>query len=261
MFKHHAETIDNILVKLRATKGVQAVLLGGSIAHGFESKDSDVDIMIVVSDEEHEGRLARSDIMFYDLESCTYPGGYIDGKYISPGFMRLVARKGSEPARFAFQGAKILWSEIDSLRQLLEDIVVYPVQEKAIKIHRFRAQLDAWQWYCHEAIRKQNRYLLNHSVSNVILFGGRLILALNETFYPYHKWFLRVLSSVPLKPDGLMADIGHLLNKPTSRTIDQFCKVIIEFVDWGCDGLDFANDFVLTNELNWISGNTPIADA
>lgn len=260
MYRHHADTITNIADKLKTRNDVLAVLVGGSIAHGFERENSDVDIMIVISDEQYEAKKAQSDLWYCDVESCTYEGGYVDGKFISPGFMKLVARQGSEPARFAFDGAITAWSKIDDLQALVDSITAYPVREKPDKIRHFYGQLDGWRWYCREALNHGNRYLLNHSICNIVLFGGRLILAHNETLYPYHKWFLRVLEAVPLKPQAMMANIDRLLRNPEASVIESFCDDVFGFADWGFQDMNFADYFIKNNELNWLDGCPPIAD-
>ena len=51
MHKHHEESIDNITTKLRANDEVLALLVTGSIAHGFETPVSDIDIMILLAED------------------------------------------------------------------------------------------------------------------------------------------------------------------------------------------------------------------
>ena len=50
MQPHHSKTIQNVKEYFERDPEVQALLLSGSIAHGFESSASDVDIMIFVSE-------------------------------------------------------------------------------------------------------------------------------------------------------------------------------------------------------------------
>ena len=135
-------------------------------------------------------------------------------------FMEKVREKGSEPARFAFQDARIILSHMEGLPDLLEGITRYPVEGKAMRMARFFAQLDAWKWYCGEAIRHGNTYLLNLAVAKLILFGGRLLLIHNEMLYPYHKWFLRVLSDAEDKPEGLMGEIDRLLADHSMENVE-----------------------------------------
>lgn len=260
MFKHHEETIKNVADKLKKDHEVLAMLVSGSIAHGFAREDSDVDIMIVVSEENLAIRSQNGQKTYFERESCTYEGGYIDGKYISLNFIKKVAEMGSEPARFAFEGVMIAFSNIDGLQELLNSVVRYPTEAKTDRIERFYAQLQAWRWYCDEALKKGNAYLLNFAVSNLILFAGRLILAHNETLYPYHKWFLQVLEDVPSKPENLMENIQNTLKEPVAEHIEALFRCVVDFRDWNASSLNWPVLFMNDSELNWLDGKTPIAD-
>src|SRR5688572_10230978 len=95
MFPHHSETLLRVTAHFLKEPEVLGLILGGSIAHGFCSAESDVDVMIVVSDADHEERLRTRRTCFFSRELCTYPAGYVDGKYVSEGFLRAVEAKGS----------------------------------------------------------------------------------------------------------------------------------------------------------------------
>lgn len=260
MFVHHIETIKNITKKLENRQDVLAVILCGSIAHGFETERSDVDLMIVISDDSYRQRLKTGELHYFETDACTYETGYIDGKYISLEFIRQVAERGSEPARFAFEGARPTYSQIENIHELIQKVVRYPVERKSENIMRFYAQFEAWKWYCDEALKQRNAYLLTRSVSNLILFSGRLILAFNETLYPYHKWFLRVLEGVEQKPDGIMGHIQKLLNAPTDETVSVLYHSIRDFTKWDGSNLDWPAIFMKDSELNWLSGDVSVAD-
>ncbi|HET9589124.1 MAG TPA: nucleotidyltransferase domain-containing protein [Anaerolineales bacterium] len=260
MYPHHRQSIQNVTEYFGRDPQVLALLLGGSIAHGFESRTSDIDIMIFLSEEDHQRRSRTGDIHFYNKELCTYEGGYVDGKYLSLGFLEQVAAKGSEPARFAFAGSRVLLSRVETLAELICRIAEYPVSEKAERIQRFYAQFEAWHWYCGEALAKGNRYLLGTAVSKMTLFGGRLILAHNEILYPYHKWFLKVLEGAKDKPDDLMACVHALHESPTAQNIEAFYERIKTFQPWSEDSLRWPARFMLDSELNWMDRRTPVDD-
>ena len=88
---------------------------------------------------------------------------------------------------------------------------------------------------CGEAPGKGNRYLLGTSISKLILFGGRLVLAHNEMRYPYHKWFLKVLGSAKDKPVDLMVCIQILNELPTAENIEAFHEKVKTFQTWSDD--------------------------
>jgi hypothetical protein len=68
--------------------------------------------------------------------------------------------------------------------------------------------------------------LLGTTISKLILFGGRLVLAHNEMLYPYHKWFLKVLGSAKDKPFDLMVCIQTLNESPTAENVEAFYKKV-----------------------------------
>ena len=121
MYKHHITAIETITNKLKARDEVLGVIIGGSIAHGFASEDSDVDIMIVLSEEDYKKALKENTVFYYEKESCDYEGGYVDGKCTSIDYIKKVAEFGSEPARFAFQGAFVSYSKVNGVEQLIAD--------------------------------------------------------------------------------------------------------------------------------------------
>lgn len=260
MLPHHQDSLQNVIQFFQNDPEVLALLFGGSLAHGFGLPSSDIDIMIIVSDENHAERLNTNHTTFFTRDLVTYSEGYVDGKFISQAFLKQVAEKGSEPARFAFKDAQIQFSKIDGLEQLLQAVTRYPVEEKAHRIRQFHAQLEAWHWFTGEAIKHSNRYLLNTAISKLVLFGGRLILAHNEMIYPYHKWFLRVLAQAPKKPEGLMDKIEALLNSPSPETIEPFFNAVKEFQAWEPLPNGWGAQFMADSELTWMDGFSPIDD-
>ena len=184
----------------------------------------------------------------------------VDGKYISLNFVKQVLEKGSDPAHFAFEGSQILFSKATGFEEDICRIVEYPRAEKAERIKRFYAQFEAWHWYCGEALKKGNAYLLGTAVGKLILFGGRLILNHNEMLYPYHKWFLKVLERANDKPADLMTCIQALAILPTAENIEAFYEKIKNFQHWTDSPHIWSAQFMLDSELNWIGGKTPVDD-
>jgi len=175
-------------------------------------------------------------------------------------FVKQVLAKGSEPARFAFEGSQVLFSRVEGFAEAICQIAEYPASEKMERIKRFYAQFEAWHWYCGEALSRGNQYLLGTAVSKLILFGGRLILAHNEMLYPYHKWFLRVLGNAKDKPTDLMACIQTLTESPNAETIEAFYEKVKTFQPWSEDPYHWPVQFLFDSELNWLDGKTPVDD-
>jgi hypothetical protein len=259
MFPHHRESAARASAHFAADPGVLALILGGSVAHGFAAEDSDLDLLIVVSDAEYAQRRREGNLQFLDAALCTYPNGYVDGKYLGASLIRDVAARGSEPARFAFKDAQVLFSHVADLEAVVREIPRYPVDGKHDRMQRFYAQFETWHWYAHEGLRWQNRNLLGTAVSKLVLFGGRLILAHNELLYPYHKWFLRVLAGAPDRPADLMERITALYDDPSEDTLRAFYGCVAFHREWPSE-MTWPVRFVLDTELAWEDGRTPIDD-
>jgi predicted nucleotidyltransferase len=260
MFPHHARTLERTVEHFRREPGVAAVLLVGSIAHGFAQESSDVDIAIVVSDEERLERAAsqRLAITLHDL--ATYERGYVDGKYISPEFLDAVEQRGSEPARYAFAHAQVAYGSIPGLEAQLGRIARYPVAEKTARMQRFSAQMQAWNWYVTQAALRSDAYLLNLAVSKLSLFAGRLILAHNELLFPYHKWFFRVLEQAPDQPEGFVEALRELNRAPTAAAAAALYESVKAFHAWPADTIPWPDRFLRDSELTWLAGEAPIDD-
>jgi predicted nucleotidyltransferase len=254
MEPHHAASIRNLIAEFEQKPDVLALILGGSIAHGFARPDSDIDVAIVVPTADFQSK-QRAGLLHYNNRTlCTYPG-YIDGKYMDLDFLRAVADRGSDPARYAFHGSQILFSRVPEIGALLAEIVRYPVAQRQERIDRFVAQLLAWRWYYSEAQRQQSAYLTMLALQKIVLFSSRVVLALNDTFFPYHKWMLRVLESVPRRPPEMLTAIDDLLRQHTWTKVDEYCRGILAFA-----GIDFAvadplwpTRFMKDTELRWLT--------
>ncbi|HTP10736.1 MAG TPA: hypothetical protein VMP08_20925, partial [Anaerolineae bacterium] len=196
-YPHHQRAIDRLIDRFQGDPNFLALLIGGSLVKGYGNEGSDVDFMLIATDYEFARRSADRSLTYYTTDLCDYPGGYVDGKIVNVAFLEEVADRGSEPARSAFENVVVAYSHVPLLPDLLDRITAYPDAAHTAKIQSFYAQLLAMQWYVGEAEKRNNQYLMMHTVSELVLFGGRMILAHNRMLYPYHKWFVRRLQDAP----------------------------------------------------------------
>lgn len=143
----------------------------------------------MVADDETFAQLQKQGALFYfNTEMCDYPGGYIDGKIVSYSFLQEAAERISELTRSSLIGSYPIYSRIPGLEEVVRWIPVYQVQEKEEKIRAFYSQVQLLgRYFVGQALEKDNRYLLMHAVSDLVMFGSRLILTHNERLYPGHK--------------------------------------------------------------------------
>ncbi|MHA2269557.1 MAG: nucleotidyltransferase domain-containing protein [Promethearchaeota archaeon] len=259
MRSHHKKAIEKLVESIEQDKRFIALIIGGSVAKGMEREDSDIDVTLVATDEEFKKRKKNNMHLYYDTKFCDYPGGYIDGKVVDLEFLKTVAERGSEPARDAFRDAWIAYSKILELENLLKKIPVFQKEEKLEKIRKFYAQFETANWIIKEAVRRNDEYLLTRGISDLILFGGRLILEHNEILYPFHKLFIETLKKAPDKPEGLMLSISNLLKNRTLENAKSLFELIKNFTKWNL-GEYWAIRFLLDTEWAWIDGKPYVGD-
>lgn len=260
MEKHHQEAIDKFLAEYTKDETILSIILGGSIAHGFSGFDSDIDIVLVVSSDEYLKRKNQNKLAFSLWDICTYENGYVDCKVADINFLYKIKDFGSDPARYAFKDNKILYSKVENMRDILNEITRYPEEQHDERNRRFASQLLAWKWYYSEALKKKNKYLVYLSIQKIILFASRIILNENRLLYPFHKWMLRVLETAENKPQNLLQKIDDLLNSHSLDNVNRFCTEILDFINFTEKSVDWPNYFLKDSEQNWIEHEAPIDD-
>lgn len=260
LWPHHLDTLRNVVERFEPDPTVLAVIFGGSLAHGFGRESSDIDLVILVTPEEMARRRKTCELTHASDELATYEGGYTDAKFVDLDFLRDVAAGGSDPARWAYDGARVLFSREPELGGVLAQIARYPEEDHEDRLRAFTAQVCAWRWFHREALGKQNRYLQTTALSKLVLFVCRLTLAHNRTLYPFHKWVLRVTEEVPNRPVDLIERIEDLLAAPEQDKVDALATSVLEH--FGHDPAEvertWGTNFLLDTELTWQRGRPPV---
>ena len=257
---HHQRAIDRLGDAYRNDPRFRGLVIGGSVAKGYARDDSDVDFVIIATDEAFERHRRERDLFVNRRDLCDYDGGFVDGKIVDLSFLEGVAERGNEPSRAAFEGAFVAYSHIPDLDVLLRRIPVYPEAGHDDRVKAFYSMAFIQHWLFHEAERHGNRYTLTRAASQLALFAGRLILAHNRRLFPYHKWLPRTLESVPEKPAGMMACFNDLLDEPSGERATALFEQVRSFHDWGVSDLEAYTWFMTDVEWSWTSGTTPIED-
>jgi hypothetical protein len=259
MKPHHKKAIEKVVELLKKDERFLALIIGGSVAKGMEREDSDIDVVLVATDEEFKRRKKNNMFLYYTKDVCDYPGGYIDGKVVDLQLLRTVAERGNEPARDAFRDAWIAYSKIPELKDLFKKIPVFQKEEKLEKIQKFYAQFECANWIIQEAEKRNDDYLLTRGITDLILFGGRLILEHNEILYPFHKLFMQILEKAPDKPDNIMELIDTLLKNRNSKNAKALYEAIKDFRKWEIREF-WAIRFLIDTEWAWIDGKPYVGD-
>ena len=258
---HHRRFIDEVAERFAADRAVEALLVGGSVAHGLARPDSDLDVMLVVDDEELARRTAAHQVTFTDLDAGGYEGGYLDGKYISREFLAEVVERGSEPTRWAFADAIVVFSHAPDIEELVRSAGAYPEVEHGEKLRNFLGHARLMTWFHSEAAKRDDRYLAAYASSRLALYAGRAILAHNRMLYPFHKWFTTMLERAPLRPPDLLEQIRALLDEPTAARAEALAAAVSDVVGIHLTVEEAASRFTEQTEWSWRHGRPPLDES
>ena len=232
MHEWHKQTIAKLKDHFEADPRFLALIIVGSVARGEAREDSDIDSVLVATEEEYARRQA-SKSLFYTAEQFTdRVGGQAGGYIIDYRYLLDAIEHADERTRYQFVNAKIAFSQIPDIEQIIARISAYPEHERIEKMKSFYSQLPFHVSFMELAEYSQNAYLLAETAVSLVLFGGRLILAYNRILYPNRKWFMREFEKAPDKPDRIIELAIQLLRKPSIKNAKEFSNSIINHTDW-----------------------------
>jgi hypothetical protein len=261
MDQHHRESIDNLIEGLKQDQNVLALILSGSLAKGNYRPDSDIDVFIVVTDEDFERRRQTNDTCYFNSEACVYPGGYIDGKIINKGFVEKAALQGSEPTKASFLGSYVLWSKVEGLNELVTKIATYDDEKRLHKMESFYAQVQLWGGFFHnEGVKKNNTYLVERSITELVFYASRYILAKNRILFPCHKTMMEFVNLAACKPRDYAATVEQLLKEKRNEQVSAFLEMFNQYAECRLTNEQCVARFIEDSEWNWINSPPPLQD-
>lgn len=228
MYPHHERAIEAMKQYFAEIPGVIALVLGGSVAKGNERPDSDIDGMVIVTEEyyrrmEEEGRTAET-ISGY----CDYEGGYFDVKYMTKEYIRAAAEKGSEPTRNSFIGSRLLFSSDPEIEGILQAIPVFQKKEKEEKLLSFYADLMLNYDYYWKGCKPEG-FMKVRVASEIVYAVYRLILQENEVLFPCNRRLEETVMRLQNKPEGIVEQCRAFLEDSRTPLLE---ALVENYLSW-----------------------------
>lgn len=261
MYKHHEEAIENLINYFNKDKDVIAIILGGSVAKECERIDSDIDAMIIVTDEKQRELAEQNRLAECISGYCNYKGGYFDLKYYTKSFLKAIAESGSEPSKNAFVKAKCLYSKDEEIYSILKAIEIFPIDQKEEKMLSFYSTFNLNYGYYWEA-SSNDIYLRVKTASNIVLFGFRLLLEENNKFFPCNKSLIKTVEELKNKPENIIQKAELLLKNFDDTSKIDFVETILNFIEYKPpkDFSKILTRYVDDNELWWYKNRPNISE-
>lgn len=231
MYKHHEESLERLKAYFSDKEEVIAVIFGGSVAKGCERPDSDLDAMVVITDEAYKLRVSKNETAETIGGYCTYEGGYFDIKYMTKEFLQDAAEKGSEPARNAFLKSRVLFTRDSEIPKIVEKIPVFQKQEKEEKMLSFYA--DFWlNYYYFIKSCPIDGYMKLHAINEVIYSIYRMVLQENEILFPSNRRLEEFVEKISQDTKNLVG-LGRKAAKSQDMSdIDDFVDCFLKLTSY-----------------------------
>jgi len=259
MLAHHQRALDKACQRLLESSDVLAILLGGSLAKKCERPDSDVDLIVVTTDDGYQARRAEHKVAFFWKDVADYEHGYVEGRFVPRSFIIEAVDRASEPTRHSFTGVYAVHCVDPQIAEAVARIPVYPAHEQQQRIQSFFAQMMLNKWFFwSEGVRRNDPYLKHRAASEIVLFGARLILAHNQKLFPCQKRLMETLESCEKKPADIVAKANRLLLEMSDEAREDFCTAVVDFVGW--PKADLLSLFLEDVETAWYTRTPAVAE-
>lgn len=248
------KTIGLLIEDAKKNKDIIALILCGSLAKDTGTKNSDVDVFVVVADNEFEKRKAQKNYFCGTLfDQSRYPAP-IDGKVVSKGFISRIWTDGNECIKNNFSKVKLLFSRDGKIAGILN---------KADKANYSKLE-NIRKFY---ALMKSNRYKADDDVDNImqvkfcvfnaVFFACRLALAHNDIYYPCVKNMEKELSNCRDLPDGFIAGMRRVLETYSMKELASFYDLVEKYFKQYRFDDKIRKGYVIENEDFWFFNIRP----
>lgn len=261
MYEHHRQAIENLADYFSGQPAVLGVVLGGSVAKGLERPDSDIDAMVVVTDERYEELKAQRRTVETIFGYCGYEGRCFDVKYMTKEYLAAAADHGSEPTRNSFLCSRCVLVNDPDIPDLVARIPVFQKQEKEEKQAAFFAILSLskdyyWQY------RDDDPLIKARTVSDIAFFTLRMLMQDREVLFPCAKSMYTYIRRMENVPEHVLDNCTAFLENPTDETMKTFVGQVMDSIAYQPpeDYSLILSRFALDNEQWWYKHRPFIAE-
>ena len=259
MYPHHIESAQKLRKYFEGQEGVIAVVLDGSTVKGNARPDSDIDAIIVVTEEKYAELAAQNRLAEVIPGHCTYEGGYFDIKYKTKAILRRAAEHASEPTRNAYVKAQVLCTTDAEIPALVAAIERYPEHTVADKIRCFCANLQLNRGYFLNIVPEDNSYMRAHLAQEIVYSVYRLILIENPALFPCYRRLGETVRACKKRPDNILELGRAFLQEITVERCEAFVQAFWKQSDLPLndDVSESCSQYVKYYEDWWLEQNPP----
>ncbi len=255
--EQHERALESYVESARRSPGALAVVLVGSVAQGRERADSDVDVYLVVDEERFAAETGAGRFAWVERRDADYPGSYIDIKLASLAYLEAAAERGDDPTRASFLGARVAWSRVPGLDDIIARITVMPddVWHERVRSHVAQARLYGG-YFLRQAVARGDAFLRRHAALHLALAAARAALASAHVLLPGPKYLSKLVRTVDT-PEGFIPAWERVVDDGDLDAADELLGILSAWLGAALTPDDALSIFIRDNELAWLRGTVP----
>jgi predicted nucleotidyltransferase len=251
------KTIEMAINNVKRHNFILGLILVGSLAKNKGNKDSDVDFIVVVNEEEYKKRKLYKNYFCGTLfKQSNYPV-YIDGKVVNKNYLKKIWSEGNECVKNTFSEVKLLYSRDKEIEKLLKNIdkTNYAKEEN---IRKFYSLMTSYRYKANDDTN--NILQIKHGIFYTVFFACRLVLEHNDIYYPCLKNMEKAIEDCKNKPDNFVEKIHTVLNTFSLKEMEIFYEITEDyFKEYRFDD-KIRKGYVIENEDYWFFNVRPYSE-
>lgn len=228
MYKHHQESIEIMRDYFAQKPEVIAVVLGGSVPKNCARPDSDIDGMVIITEEAYEQRKKTNTTTETIHGMCTYDEGYFDIKYMTKDYLIDAAKRANEPTRNSFVSSQVLYTIDDSIPEIIAQIEVFQESEYEDKMLSFHSNFWLNYYYFWKSCPIDG-FMKLHVVNEIIYSVYRMILQQNKILFPSNRRLEDFVADAKNKPEQIIELAATFITNMDDPSCDAFVNA---YLDW-----------------------------
>lgn len=230
MTKEHILLLRKLKQKFETNNKYIGLIIYGSLATGEALLDSDLNFYLVATKDEFKKLSNKDELIIRNTGDFRYEKIKMDGKIICLDFLKELSVSSNEPLRESFRNACIIFDHSNEIRTLINNLLIFPENEQKDKVNYFISKLKLKQYHHQNEECFRDIYLKHKYVVELVYYASRLILSLNNLFYPGRKLLFKSLGSAIIIPMNFIESTNELLKYPTYRKYSEYLETIHCFI-------------------------------
>ncbi len=258
MTKEQSETIRQIQLSAESDLSILGVILCGSLAKATGTAQSDVDVIVVVSDEVYDQKKVNKDFFWgTDFDNDKFPVE-VDGKIVPKEFLEKVKIQGNESIKYTLYFSEVIFSrdsEIDLMLEEIKSSIKNGISQKDMKIKKFYSMMKSSRFSFES--ESDNTFLKHKLIHDTVYYACRLILTMNDRLFPCVKNMFKEIETCGRVPEKFFSTIDRLLLSYSEEAL----RIFYDIMDNFSKNIHFDNrirkGYVIENELFWFHNIIP----